>query len=200
MTKTITKTLCLAAGLASSLLGAASHAADAPALSGAAAPVASGSRFHVDAEVDPAGYLLDGYSLHLGIGWGHVRADLGVYAMALPKVVHGHDDLDVSFDGYGLKLQYFLRPEQTGGFVGVDAGVTRPTIRKRGTQLAERNTELGVGVNFGWRFTFAERFYATTWLGLGYGLNPHEVTVGGSTYEGSHLVVFPAVHLGYRFR
>jgi opacity protein-like surface antigen len=197
-----TKTVCLTAALAASLAAplAAAQAAEAPPAVMGAAPSPSPSRLHVDAEIDPAGYLLDGYSLHLGVGWRHLRVDLGAYAMRLPQAVHGHDDLDVSFDGYGVKLQYFFRPEQTGGFVGVDAGVIRPTVRKSGTQLSERHTELGVGVNFGWRFTFAERFYATPWLGIGYGLDPHTVTVGGSTYEGSHLSVFPAVHFGYRFQ
>lgn len=155
---------------------------------------------HADVEVDPAGYLLDGYSLHVGLGWKRLRVDLGAYAMALPRAVHGHDDLDVSFDGYGVKVQYFLFSEQRGGFVGVDAGVVRPTIAKPGTQLAVRNTELGVGVNLGWRFNLPASFYLTPWLGVGYGFNPHTVSLAGSSYEGSHLSIFPAVHLGYRFR
>src|SRR5690606_26453686 len=106
---------------------------------------------------------------------------------------------DVSFDGYGVKVQYFLFAEQTGGFVGVDAGISRPTVAKPAQQLAERNTEVGVGVNFGWRFHIASGFYATTWLGLGYTLNPHDVTLGDSKYEASRFTIFPAVHLGYRF-
>lgn len=173
-------------------------AVDAPAPAPARA-TGAGASVHVDAEVDPTAYVLDGYSVHVGVGYKRLRVDLGAYAMKLPKFVHGHDDLDVSFDGFGVKLQYFLFAEQTGGFVGVDSGVARPMVAKPAMQLAERNTEVGVGVNFGWRFHVASGFYATTWLGLGCTLNPHDVTLGDSKYEASRFTVFPAVHLGYGF-
>lgn len=169
--------------------------ADAPAPA-----TVAGANLHADAEVDPTAYVLDGYSVHVGVGYKRLRVDLGAYAMKLPKAVHGHDDLDVSFDGFGVKLQYFLFAEQTGGFVGVDGGVARPMVAKPAMQLAERNTEFGIGVNFGWRFDIAGGFYATTWLGLGYTLNAHDVMLGDSKYEASRFTVFPAVHLGYRFR
>ena len=157
------------------------------------------SSFHADFEVDPTAYLLQGYSLHVGLGWKKVRLDLGAFAMALPDALAGHDDFSVAFDGYGLKLQYFPFAEQRGAFLGLDAGVARPLVRRKGTDLASRGTEYSVGVNFGWRFVFFERFYAATWLGLGRVLAREPVTLAGSTYEGSLLTVFPAVHLGYRF-
>ncbi|MFO7180135.1 MAG: hypothetical protein DIU78_015660 [Pseudomonadota bacterium] len=165
----------------------------------AARAAGAGSSPHVDAEVDPTAYVLDGYSLHVGVGYERLRVDLGAYAMKLPAFVHGHDDLDVSFDGFGIKLQYFPFAEQTGGFVGVDAGLARPLVAKPAQQLAERHTEVAVGVNFGWRFHIVSGFYATTWLGLGYTLNPHDVTLGDSKYEAIRFTVFPAVHLGHQF-
>ncbi len=161
---------------------------------------AGATSLRADAEVDPTAYVLDGFSVHVGVGYKRLRVDLGAYAMRLPKLVHGHDDLRVSFDGYGVKVQYFLFAEQTGGFVGVDGGIMRPTVAKPAMQLAERNTEVGLGVNFGWRFDIASGFYATAWLGLGYTLNAHGVMLGDSKYEASRFTVFPAVHLGYRFR
>jgi len=169
--------------------------ADAPV-----ARVGADSSFHADAEVDPTAYVLDGYSLHVGVGYKRLRVDLGAYAMKVPVALHGEDNLDISFDGYGVKLQYFLFAEQRGGFVGVDAGIARRTVARPEMQLAVRNTEVGVGVNFGWRFAITNAFYATTWLGLGYGFNPHTVMLGDAKYEPSRFTVFPAVHLGYRFR
>jgi hypothetical protein len=199
----MTTTTTLATLSILSLAVAASNAqADDGQAPADATPLAAAvdSHFHADAEVDPTAYALNGYSLHVGIGVRHLRVDLGAYSMQLPKAMSGDDDLTVAFDGYGVKLQYFLFGEQKGGFIGVDAGLTRPTISKPDMQLAVRNTELGVGVNFGWRFTFGDKFYATPWLGIGYGINPHTVMLGESKYEGSHLTIFPAVHLGYRFR
>lgn len=46
-------------------------------------PTESRTRFHADFEVDPTAYILDGYSLHAGIGWKRVRVDLGAFAMSL---------------------------------------------------------------------------------------------------------------------
>lgn len=158
------------------------------------------SSFHADFEIDPTAYVLSGHSLHVGLGWKRLRADLGAYGLSLPAAVTGNDDFDVAFHGYGLKLQYFPFAEQRGGFVGVDAGVNRPLVRRKGTDLASTRTEYSAGVNFGWRFVFAEHFYATAWLGLGYALNGKPVTLGESTYQGNRLIVFPAIHLGYRFR
>jgi hypothetical protein len=160
----------------------------------------STSGFHADFEVDPTAYVFQGHSLHVGLGWKKLRLDLGAFALALPDALVGHEDFSVAFDGYGLKLQYFPFAEQRGAFVGIDAGVARPFVRRKGTDLAVRRTEYNAGVNFGWRFVFGERFYATAWLGLSRPLARDPVTLAGSTYEGSALTVFPAVHLGYRFR
>lgn len=161
----------------------------------------SPSSFHGDFEVDPTAYVLDGFSLHVGLGWKRLRVDLGNYAMALPRALGGSPDFDVSFDGYGAKAQLFLfSDEQRGGFVGVDAGVTRMNVRRDGTDLANRQSLLGVGVNLGWRFTFGPHFYATTWIGFGYSFGASDVTLAGATYTPSRFTIFPAVHLGYRFR
>lgn len=158
------------------------------------------SQPHVDVEVDPTAYVLRGHSLHAGVGWGRLRADLGAFALALPDALSGTDDFDLSFDGYGAKLQYFLFAEQAGGFAGVDVTVERQLVQRKGTELASRHTQVGVGVHVGWRFTFGPHLYATPWLGLVYELNPTKTSLGGIAYQGDRVTVFPTVHLGYRFR
>lgn len=159
------------------------------------------SFFHADFEVDPTAYVLDGFSLHVGLWWKRLRFDLGNYAIALPKALTGNDDFKVSFDGYGIKVQYFVFSErQEGGFVGVGADVIRSNVHRRGTSLTARHVNFGAGVNFGWRFVFGHDFFATAWLGLGYMPGREQVTLGASTYSGTKFSVFPAVHLGYRFR
>src|SRR5688500_19215795 len=87
------------------------------------------SHFHADMEVDPTAYVLDGYSLHVGLGWKRLRVDLGAFALAVPAAIHGNDGFSAAFDGFGAKLQYFpLRP-QRGLFVGGDAGAIRTLVR-----------------------------------------------------------------------
>jgi len=112
---------------------------------------AASAQLHVDAEVDPTAYALDGYSLHLGIGSGRVRLDLGVFRMAIPQLVHGDAGFDVSFDGFGPKLQYFLFAEQRGLFVGADAGLTRIHAERQGTSLAAHEDSFGLGIHAGYR-------------------------------------------------
>jgi hypothetical protein len=189
------------------LVTASTLLASRPALAAPAAPLAApavaatgASSFHADLEVDPTAYILRGHSLHVGLGWGRLRVDLGAFGLAMPAAVTGNDDFSVAFYGYGAKLQVFPFAEQRGGFVGLDTAVNHPMVERVGSELASRRTEVTAGVHVGWRFVFAGDFYATPWLGVGYTLNGKPVTLGGSTYEPSRLVVFPAVHLGYRLR
>jgi hypothetical protein len=156
--------------------------------------------FHADAEIDPTAYVLSGYSLHVGLGWERARLDLGAFALDVPEFVHGNEDFDVSFNGYGIKLQYFLFAEQRGAFVGVDGAVTRSLVRRKGTDLASLDTQVSAGVNAGYRFELGAGFYVTPWIGVGTLFGAGDVTLGGETFEQSPWLVFPAIHVGYRFR
>jgi len=162
-------------------------------------PVAEG-RFHADLELDPTAYALDGFSLHVGLGWDALRVDLGVFGLRVPEFVHRQRDFDVAFDGYGVKAQYFLFAKQRGLFVGVDAAHSRALIRLQGSQLAARDHQLALGVNAGVRFDIAGDLYLTPWLGLGYSFGADDVSLDGQTFAANPLLVFPAVHLGYRLR
>lgn len=163
------------------------------------ASAASASPVRGDVELDPTAYALSGYSIHAGIGYQHLRLDLGNFAMALPQFVHGDDGFDVAFDGYGAKLQYFFRGDQTGLFAGVDGGVVRVHARLQGSDLAADDTQIGAGVHAGYRFSLPAGFYATAWLGVGYVFSADDVMLGGKTYDAQPFTVFPAIHLGYRF-
>lgn len=156
--------------------------------------------FHADAEVDPTAYVFSGFSLHVGLGWKRWRLDVGNYGMKVPEFVHGNSDYDVTFDGYGAKLQYFLTDEQMGGFVGVDWGLNNMYLARKGTDLANKQTQYGVGVDLGWRFGLVGGLYLVPWVGVSYNFNPRDVTLAESTYHSSHWSPFAAIHVGYRFR
>lgn len=154
----------------------------------------------VDVEVDPIAYAFGGYSLHVGIGWESLRLDLGAFAMDLPGFVHGNDGFDASFDGFGFKLQYFPFADQSGGFVGIGGGMSRALIQRKGTELASKGEEFGVGLNLGWRFDLPGGFYATPWIGLDYAFGDRNTSIGGESFEQDQWTIFPTVHLGYRFK
>jgi len=153
-----------------------------------------------DVEVDPTAYVLDGYSVHAGIERGRWRLDLGAFALALPASIHGNDGFSASFDGFGAKLQYFVFAEGEGGFVGVDASMTRLLVQLDGSDDASRQRQVGVGVNLGWRFPITHGVYATPWLGLGRTVSGNgDGMLGGRTFTMTPWTVFPAVHVGRRF-
>lgn len=160
----------------------------------------SDPHFHLDLEVDPTAYVFSGYSLHAGLGWKRARLDLGAFGMDMPSFAQSNNDFDVSFSGFGAKLQYFAFGEQRGGFVGVDGGVTWELAERTGSLMASRDRQVSLGVNAGWRFTLGDHFYATPWLGVSYAFGAQSTTLGGSTFEPARVNVFPAVHLGYRFQ
>jgi hypothetical protein len=191
----------LALALAALAPAEASAGAEVVPARGTMTPPPGVSSFHGDFEIDPTAYALGGFSLHVGLGWKRLRVDLGNYAMGLPQALSGTRDFDVSFDGYGAKAQLFLfSDEQRGGFVGVDGGVTRMSVRRDETDLTRRQSQVGLGVNLGWRFAFGDHFYATPWIGFGYAFGAKDVTLEGATYTASRVTIFPAVHLGYRFQ
>lgn len=155
--------------------------------------------FHADAEVDPTAYVLSGYSLHVGIGYRHVRLDLGAFAMDLPSFVHGNEGFQSSFNGYGMKLHVFPFAEQQGPFVGVDGGTARMEATWEATGETRQQRQFSAGVHAGWRIGLPAGFYATPWIGVSYAFGAGDITIRGATYKASPVSVFPAIHLGYRF-
>jgi len=156
------------------------------------------SRLHFDLEVDPTAYVLAGYSVHAGIGYDRLRVDIGAFAMALPELVHGSKDFDVSFNGFGVKLQYFPFAAQEGFFFGVDSGVVRSLAERKGSSLAERDLQLNAGAHLGYRIELSGGFYATPWIGVGYAFGAEDVRLEGAKLDAMRVTVFPAIHLGYR--
>jgi hypothetical protein len=166
----------------------------------ASASTAGASPLHFDAEIDPTAYALSGNSIHVGIGYDSYRLDVGNFGLKVPQFVHGDDGFDVSFDGYGVKLQMFpFGGPQRGLLVGIDGAMARAQVLRQGSAMAERQNQLGVGVDVGYRVSIVDRFYATAWIGLGYQFGASDVTLGGATYKPNPINVFPAIHLGYQF-
>jgi hypothetical protein len=184
----------------------------APAAAAATEPVARSAKpgtepdcpsergFHADLELDPTAYALGGFSLHVGLGFRKLRLDLGVFGLRVPEFVHQQPDFSVRAAGYGLKLQYFPFAEQRGAFVGVDGAVTHSDVHLQGSQLSARDDQLVVGVNGGIRIDIVGGLFVTPWISVGYAFAGDDVTLGGETFSSSPVIIFPALHFGYRLR
>jgi hypothetical protein len=161
---------------------------------------AAAEPLRADVEVDPTAYALSGNSLHVGLGRGHWRVDLGNFALALPQWAHGDDDFEVSFDGYGAKLHYFVRDDQAGLYAGVAVSAVRVHVRLEGSELSQDDSQYGTGLEVGYRVALPHGFHVIPWLGVGTTWSADSVTLADETFDPSRLTVFPAVHVGYRFR
>jgi hypothetical protein len=165
-----------------------------------ATAAAAAEPLRAEVEVDPAAYVLSGNSLHVAVGRGHWRVDLGNFSLALPQWVHGDDDFEVSFDGYGTKLHYFLREDQTRLYAGVAVSTARVHVRLEGSDLSQDDSQYGTSLEVGYRVALPRGFYVTAWLGVGAMWSTDSVTLADETFEPSRLTIFPVVHVGYRLR
>lgn len=167
------------------------------AVTAATTGTAAAEPVRADVELDPTAYVFAGHSLHAGLARGHWRLDLGNFAMDLPAFAHADDGVDVSFAGYGVKLQYFRRAARRGWFAGADAGVVRVDAEHAGAVAHHR--QVSFGVHGGYRIALPADFYATLWLGVSYQLGADPMHVAGATYTPDRVQLFPALHLGRTF-
>jgi hypothetical protein len=158
------------------------------------------SGLHLDAEIDPTAYVFSGHSLHVGIGYRHLRLDFGNFAMDIPGFLDPNQGFAASASGFGVKLQLFPFAEHEGFFAGVDAGLIRMLVERDRTSLAATQYQVPAGIHLGYRIPLPASFYLSPWIGLAYTFGADDLALGDATYEVNAFTVFPAIHLGYQAR
>lgn len=161
----------------------------------AASSVDPARTLRFDVETDPIAFVLGGYSLHLGLGAGRVRTDLGVFAIDVPEAIHGNSGVDMAIGGFGAKVDVFLRPEWRGPFLGVEASTVR--VSAWAEDAHERRARVMAGGRAGWRFALPLGLHVTPWVGVGVQSGTGERSLGETPYKESPLVIFPTVHVGW---
>ncbi len=157
-------------------------------------------RPHADVEIDPLAYAFGGHSVHMGIGYGKLRVDLGAFALDNPGFLEPTNGLQTSTSGFGLKLQYFPFQEQKGAFIGVQSELVSTLIESERSNAAHRDRGLTAGLLVGWRFPIVAGLYVTPWVLLNYDIDAEDVELDGLRHEGSGLnPPVPLVHIGYSF-
>lgn len=164
----------------------------------ATTPAPATNPLRLDIEIDPIAYALDGFSLHVGLGKGRYRLDLGAFGLELPEAIHGQEDFRSSFAGYGAKLDVFLHDDGWGPFMGLEGGFTTMTIVDTLSSQSAEDRAFGGGLRAGWRIQLPSSFYITPWVGVGYRFS-EDPQIAGRTYENSPITNFPTVHFGHRF-
>ncbi len=163
-----------------------------------ATPQPPSNPLRLDIEIDPIAFALDGFSLHVGIGQGRYRLDLGAFGLTVPEAIHGQKDFQSSFAGYGAKFDVFLNDDGWGPFAGIEGGFTRMTVVDIETSRSADDSAFGGGLRAGWRIQLPKDFYLSPWIGVGYRFG-QDLNVAGRTYDNNPITIFPTVHLGRRF-
>lgn len=155
---------------------------------------------HLDFEVDPLAFIAKGFSVHAGVRWDRYRLDVGAFGAEIPGFLANDDRFESRFAGYGLKLDYRFFVEGDGPFVGISGSRVRTTVTHKASGDSDSFHQHEVSVRAGYQFDVWRGLYVVPWVGVGYMFDPRSPSLGGMQQkEQSHLVLFPTLHLGYRF-
>lgn len=159
-------------------------------------------RFEIEA--DPIAYILNGYSLHLGLTHGQWRHSIGTFAIEQPGFFLPNEAFDVFSRGVDVKTDYLFNKRKDGFFIGVQANYTWDRI-EQGSSFSKATGGLNIGPRIGYRFFFnkkleeAKGFYMAPWATYSYSTNTEVLNHEGEEYRPSSWFLFPTFHVGWRF-
>jgi hypothetical protein len=167
----------------------------APTLAAAAEPDAP---LGVEVDGDPAAFVVDGFSLHVGVVGPWRRIDFGVFSIDEPAFLHGNEGWSTELRGWGLNWELIgaLGP---GFFAGVGATLAIRSYALDGSGMSVERHQLLVGPHVGWRFQLGRHLYLSPWLAVEYAYRGDAVTIAGKRFDDRPYVIFPTVYLGWRF-
>ena len=158
----------------------------------------------LEVEADPLAYVLNGYSVHVGITYGKFRSSIGTFGIKQPSFQLDNEAFSVYSSGFDLKTDYLFG--KTKGFhAGLQLTYGKDKIGLKGSADKENLWGLNIGARGGYRFMFGKAenkyrgFYINPWAALIYSANAKTINRGAEAYKQSSVSIFPAVHVGWRF-
>jgi hypothetical protein len=159
-------------------------------------------------EIDPATYAFNGYALHLKKSFKALpkwEFGLGTYSMDFPDALvnMSPENRDKGWGqrldkGFGFFVDYFFKENQEGLFTGIQLAHQEYDIERNGAS-SEYTTFLAMGY-VGYQYEFYNSFYVKPWIGLGHNTQVSGSNkVNGMVFEVPSIIVFPTVHVGYKF-
>lgn len=154
----------------------------------------------IDIEVDPFDFILGGYRLHAGVTHDHLRFDLGILKVEIPRAIHGNDRFEYRIFGAVARIDYLFGP-YPGWFAGMEGTLMENTYAHIPTRASETRHPFLLAARSGYRFVFFGHLTVTPWVGLGALLNkgPEFVVAGGDRFKVQTFNLFPTVHAGWAF-
>lgn len=162
------------------------------------------SRPHIEIEVDPLAYILNGYSLHTALAYPKMRFNLGVVGLKQPDFFLDNDAFTVYTTELDLKADY-LFGKTKGWFAGLQFTYGKDRIGLKEDNYRENVWGATIGIRGGYRIMVGKAnsqykgFYISPWLAWLYTPVARTIKRKGETYTQPRWFPFPAIHLGWRF-
>lgn len=150
-------------------------------------------------ESDPIAFAFSGHSIHAGLETDRFRLQIGSFGTNLPDSFKDSEKFEVSFTGYGVKLDYF-KDKEGGMFVGMTYSITEYEFEHIATQVNEVRDSNSLGLRLGYKYRLTDNFYVTPWIGVSKNLSDRStIQLSGDDYQLDDWTIFPTIHLGYQF-
>jgi hypothetical protein len=155
-------------------------------------------------EADPLAYVLKGYSLHAAVTYNNFRTSIGTFAIDQPDFFTGNKAISVYSSGFDLKTDYLFK-KINGMHAGLQVTYGKERIGLKTGGDKQDLWGMNIGARIGYRFMFGkpennyQGFYINPWIALIYSPDPKNITKGVEEYRQSSILLFPAVHVGWRF-
>jgi hypothetical protein len=162
-------------------------------------------------ETDPATFVFEGFAAHARLhvdGFDRWTLGVGAYALNLPSLLVELDPANRD-EGWSSRItaagslfvDRFFRNDAEGAFVGVQLGLQRFRVTRKGSAGEAGFTNLIAmpRVGYVWR-PFDAGFYVMPWVGLGATARIEgDLDVGGESYHLLPVIAFATVHTGWSF-
>jgi hypothetical protein len=153
-------------------------------------------------EVDPIAFALKGYSAHVGPRIGSWKFDINTasedFTSDQTKTLLSQTNFMAKFVSYGAKVDY-IGETGRGWHVGLQYDSSNWTYTSTINNQTATNIVQDIGLRIGYRFTRGN-FYVDPWIAVLKNISgTNAVSVGGQTFQPQKVLVFPTVHVGFKF-
>ncbi len=174
------------------------------------------NKLHLDIEADPLGYILSGYSAHLGFNKGISRWNIGFVGFEYPENTNDNKGVKARTNGISLKWDY-INPKLKGFYFGPQSDISQLKLTAIEDKVQTKTlNQATLGLRVGYRLMFGSKkgdmkymfnkrepvekgFYLNLWAAYIFNPTAEDVKLGALTYKIPGQVFFPTVHLGWRF-
>ncbi len=155
-------------------------------------------------ETDPISFFSKGYNFNFGYSIPHWAIRLVPYKTELPESLHGNKDFKQTMLGVAFDIDYFIKANNIGFFVGPVVIYSKDEIENKQT-VKITNDLLLTGIRVGYRIMPFKKqreqlrgFYFTPFFAPLYTFANDVAFQNGTSFDYKQVQFWGGVHIGYR--